>query len=173
MINYSEVVSYCMTIGAFGEVWKARIKSDFVAVKKIPKTLLNPESKASLKVEAEVMRSLSHPGIVACIGIVDDEADFCLVMELCSMGSLDGLIKARNDLSLKIRVDLALDIANAMSYLHRLNVIHRDLKPGNIVLDDNIRPKITDFGLAFTRSATMTSFRGSEMGTPAFMVISI
>jgi eukaryotic-like serine/threonine-protein kinase len=67
-------------------------------------------------------------------------------------------------------VDLALDIATAMSYLHRLNVVHRDLKPGNVVLDSNMRPKITDFGLAFTQSATMTSFRGTEMGTPAFMV---
>jgi serine/threonine protein kinase len=117
-----------------------------------------------------VMRSLSHPGIVACIGVVDDDTDFCLVMELCSMGSLDGLIKSKKDLSLKVRVDLALDIATSMSYLHRLNVVHRDLKPGNVVLDANMRPKITDFGLAFTQSATMTSFRGNEMGTPAFMV---
>ena len=85
-------------------------------------------------------------------------------------GSLDNLIKTRLDLSLKTRLDLALDIANALNYLHRLNVVHRDLKPGNIVLDDNMRPKITDFGLAMKKSATMTSFRGSEMGTPAFMV---
>jgi serine/threonine protein kinase len=70
-----------------------------VAVKKIPKNLLNAESKASLKMEAEVMRSLSHPGIVACIGVVDDEADFCLAMELCTMGSMDGFIRTRKDLS--------------------------------------------------------------------------
>ena len=127
-------------------------------MKKIPKNLLDEESKAKLKIEAEVMRSLSHPGIVACIGVVDDKTDFCLVMELCTMGSLDNLIKTRKDLSMKARVDLALDAANAMSYLHRLNVIHRDLKPGNIVLDENMRPKITDFGLALTQSVSMTSF---------------
>jgi serine/threonine protein kinase len=135
--------------------------------------LLTDEAKAKLKIEAEVMKSLSHPGIVACIGVVDEKTEFSLVMELCSGGSLDNLIKTRPDLPLRERVDLALDIANAMSYLHRLHVVHRDLKPGNIVLDDNMRPKVTDFGLAFTLSSTMTSFRGSEMGTPAFMVISI
>lgn len=116
------------------------------------------------------MRSLSHPGIVACIGVVDEGTDFCMIMELSTGGSLDDLIKTRKDLSLRIKLDLALDIANGMSYLHRLHVVHRDLKPGNIVLDDSMRPKITDFGLAFTQSASMTSFRGTEMGTPAFMV---
>ena len=147
------------------------MQSDFVAVKKISIDLLDAKSKAELTNEAEVMKTLSHPGIVACIGVVDDETEFCLVMELCSMGSLDDLIKTRKDLSMKARVDLALDVANAMCYLHRLNVIHRDLKPGNIVLDRHMRPKITDFGLAFTQSASVTSIRGSEMGTPAFMVI--
>ena len=145
--------------------------ADFVAVKKIPATLLTDEAKNNLKVEAEVMRLLSHPGIVACIGVVDEEADFCLIMELCAGGSLENLIKTRTDLSLRTELDLALDIANAMSYLHRLHVVHRDLKPGNIVLDSNMRPKITDFGLAFKQSSTMTSFRGTEMGTPAFMVL--
>ena len=159
-----------LTIGAFGEVWRARIRSDFVAIKKIPQSLLNEDSKASLKVEAKIMRSMSHPGIVACIGVVDDGADVCLVMELCSMGSLDNLIKTNKELALKVRLDIALDIAIAMSYLHRLNVVHRDLKPGNIVLNSNMRPKVTDFGLAFTQSSSMTSIRGSEMGTPAFMV---
>ena len=159
-----------LTIGAFGEVWRARIRSDFVAVKKIPHSLLNEKSRASLKLEAKMMRSLSHPGIVACIGIVDDGVDVCLVMELCSMGSLDNLIVNNKELALKVRLDIALDVAIAMSYLHRLNVVHRDLKPGNIVLDSNMRPKVTDFGLALTQSSSMTSIRGSEMGTPAFMV---
>jgi serine/threonine protein kinase len=134
---------------------------------------LTPEAKAQLKIEAELMRSVSHPSVVACIGIVDEEGEFGMIMELCSGGSLDNLIKSRPDLTLRVRVDLALDIANAMSYLHRLNVVHRDMKPGNIVLDDNMRPKITDFGLAIHQSANMTSIRGSEMGTPAFMVSNV
>jgi serine/threonine protein kinase len=59
-----------------------------------------------------------------------------------------------------------------MAYLHKVNVVHRDLKHGNVVLDVYMRAKIADFGLAVVKSASMTSFRGEgEAGTPAFMVI--
>ena len=57
-----------------------------------------------------------------------------------------------------------------MSYLHKLSVIHRDLKPGNVVLDDYSRAKITDFGLSVIKNTAVTSFKGQENGTVQYMV---
>jgi serine/threonine-protein kinase len=86
-------------------------------------------------------------------------------------GSLAGLIADSPPISYFSRLDIAIDISVGMEYLHKLNVVHRDLKPGNVVLDEHMRAKIVDFGLAVTKTSTMTSFRGAgEAGTPAFMV---
>ena len=89
-----------------------------------------------------------------------------------SSGSLTGLIADSPAISYFQLLDLAKDVAVGMEYLHKVNVVHRDLKPGNVVLDDFLRPKIVDFGLAVTKTSTMTSVRGAgEAGTPAFMVL--
>ena len=86
-------------------------------------------------------------------------------------GSLASLIADSPQISYFQIIDMVLDISIGMEYLHKVNVVHRDLKPGNVVLDEFSRPKIVYFGLAVTKSSTMTSFRGAgEAGTPAFMV---
>ena len=92
---------------------------------------------------------------------------------MCSpCGSLAGLIAESPAISPAQTLDLSLDIALGMDYLHKVNIVHRDLKPGNIVLDEFMRGKIVDFGLAVTKTTTMASFRGvGEAGSPAFTVL--
>jgi serine/threonine protein kinase len=117
------------------------------------------------------MRRLAHPRIVACYGIFEHEDNQCVLMELMNSGSLQDYIynKPCPEGWLK-REEIALDICSGMSYLHRLNVIHRDLKPGNVVLDDFLRAKITDFGLSVVKNTAVTSIKGTEMGTLQYMV---
>jgi len=121
--------------------------------------------------EAEIMRRLSHPRIIACYGIYELNGSYCMVMELAEGGSLQQLIKTQPELQSWIqKSEIALDIIQGMVYLHKLHIIHRDLKPGNIVLDAYMRAKITDFGLSVMKTASVTSVKGNEMGTVQYMV---
>jgi serine/threonine-protein kinase len=89
-----------------------------------------------------------------------------MVMEFLEGGSLQGFLlsNATESVSFEQRTDFVYDIAVGMKYLHQLNIIHRDLKPGNIVMDTNLRLKITDFGLSLQVSKTATSLKVSEEG---------
>jgi serine/threonine protein kinase len=120
------------------------------------------------------MRRLAHPRIVACYGMFEHKENQCVVMELMDAGSRQDFIYSSPcpEGWLK-RDEIALDICSGMSYLHRLYVIHRDLKPGNVCLDEFLRAKITDFGLAVVKNTAVTSIKGNEMGTVQYMVINL
>ena len=162
--------NYDFMVG-FGEVWKARYKGEYLAIKKIPSSALSDEAVASLKFEAEFMKKLSHPRIVSCLGVLEYDDNFCMIMELCVNGSLASFLSANQSSAVtwEKRVDLFIDIATGMNYLHKIGVIHRDLKLGNIVLDQYDRAKITDFGLSVVKTASMTSVKLDECGTPQYM----
>jgi hypothetical protein len=158
LIRYEKIIGrggkiYSNVLG-FGEVWKARYRGDFLAIKKVPAINLNNQAIASLKLEAEFMKKLSHPIIVSCFGIIESEGSYCMVMELCVNGSLSDYMAANQaeTVHCENRTDFAVDIATGINYLHRLGVIHRDLKLANVVLDKHDRGKITDFGLSVVKS---------------------
>ena len=117
------------------------------------------------------MKRVAHPRIVACLGVLQYKDNYCMVMELCVNGSLDNYIAEHEsvDVDWEQRTDFAVDIATGMNYLHKLGVIHRDLKLGNVVLDENDRGKITDFGLSVVKTASQTSMQLDESGTPQYM----
>ena len=155
----------------FGVVWSARYKGENVAIKTIPSQTLTKQSVADLKSEANIMRRLAHPRIVSCFGMFEHEGNQCVVMELMESGSLQDYIHEHQcPEGWLMREAIALDICSGMSYLHRLNVIHRDLKPGNVVLNGYLQAKITDFGLSVVKNTAVTSIKGSEMGTVQYMV---
>jgi serine/threonine protein kinase len=132
---------------------------------------LTKQSIAALDAEASIMRRLAHPRIVSCFGVFEHEGNHCIVMELMESGSLhDHMHGNPCPEGWLMRYNIAVDICAGMSYLHKLNVIHRDLKPGNVVLDNYMRGKITDFGLSVVKNTAVTSIKGTEQGTVQYMV---
>ena len=145
--------------GAFGVVMRTRWRGTIIAMKQLHRHLHHDEvAKAEFRTELKLMRQLHHPHIVQFLGtsIETDTGLVSLCFEFMHAGSLDQLFrKYEVPLSLGVALEMALDVARGMSYLHGrkpLPVIHRDLKPGNLMLTRAMRLKIGDFGLSKTLS---------------------
>jgi eukaryotic-like serine/threonine-protein kinase len=153
--------------GGMGEVWKAHdARLDrTVAIKLLLRGALGDESgRERFRREALTLSRLSHPGI-ATIFDFDSEADHdFLVMELVSGGTLDSRLR-QGALPLdEVRL-LGAAIADALEDAHKQGVLHRDLKPGNVALTADGRPKILDFGLAVLLSGDAMTGRLTQAGT--------
>jgi tetratricopeptide (TPR) repeat protein/tRNA A-37 threonylcarbamoyl transferase component Bud32 len=160
--------------GGMGVVYKARHPQldQIVALK----VLLAGDMASKTQVkrfqkEAELAGKLKHPGIVAIhdVGTIDDRHYF--TMDFIEGVALNDRVKAR-DLPLRQAVQVARDLARALGHAHQNGVIHRDVKPANIILDAEGRPHLTDFGLAreadVLDSARLTR-EGATVGTPFYM----
>jgi len=136
--------------GGTGEVWRAvdtRLDRE-VAIKLLTGAIeQDPERLARITHEAKTLASLSHPNVVTVHSIEELAGQRFLVMELVRGTQLDRLIP-ENGLPLDRVLELGVAIADAVSAAHQCGVIHGDLKPGNVMIGGDGRPKILDFGLA-------------------------
>jgi tRNA A-37 threonylcarbamoyl transferase component Bud32 len=158
--------------GGMGVVFKARqVKLNrIVAVKMIlAGSFAGPEDVERFHTEAEAAAQLDHPGIVPIyeVGQHDGQHYF-------SMGFVEGqsLAKkvAEGPLPPKEAAEIVKAVAEAVQYAHDKGIIHRDLKPGNILLDRDGNPRVTDFGLAkLTESGSDLTGTGQILGTPSYM----
>jgi LRR receptor-like serine/threonine-protein kinase FLS2 len=139
--------------GAFGEVWRAEWDGIAVAVKMLQKSVmtLDVEALEEFHKEVEFMQRTRHPNIVRFFGAGTwtDGVPF-LVVELVARGTLKSLLRGKGDetphLPWSLKGSLGLDIARGMAYIHSINQIHRDLKSGNVLITEQNRAKISDFG---------------------------
>ena len=115
--------------------------------------------------EGEVLRQLNHPNIIKMLAAAEQEGHHYLVMEYADGGSLRDLITQEEPLPLAQMLEIALDLADALTRAHRLNIIHRDLKPANILMARDGTPRLTDFGIARILDRSQLTESGQIIGT--------
>jgi serine/threonine-protein kinase len=165
------VLDKCIGRGGMGEVWRAykRNPRRTVAIKIIredgDQTGMFRQRFAR---EAQAMADLDHPHIVPVHDYFVSNGTACLVMGLIEGGSLEG----RGALPLDVALRISGEVLSALNSAHQAGVIHRDVKPSNILLDQNGHAYLTDFGIALVAGAeriTRLSRSGSAVGTPEYM----
>ena len=119
--------------------------------------------------EALAASSLSNPNIVEVYDVGEDDGEYYIVMEYIKGSHLKNLIKKRGKLSIAEVVDIALQVTNGLSVAHDSYLIHRDIKPQNILIMDNGLIKITDFGIAVAMNATQLTQTNSVMGSVHYL----
>src|SRR6266478_9191228 len=151
--------------GGQGVVFRARQKSlnRTVALKVI--SLGQCASKAHLKRfrrEAEAAARLEHPGIVPIHEVDERDGSCYFSMKFVEGGQLDQVIK-REPMTIRRAVELIVKVARTVHYAHEHRILHRDIKPGNILLDAKAEPHLTDFGLARLVETESTVTRTMEV----------
>src|SRR5258705_2918507 len=158
--------------GGQGVVFRARQKSlnRTVALKVI--SLGQWASKAHLKrfrLEAEAAARLEHPGIVPIHEVGERDGSCYFSMKFIEGGQLDEVVK-QAPMSIRQAAELIAKVARTVHYAHEHGILHRDIKPGNILLDQKGQPHLTDFGLARLVESESTVTRTLEvLGTPSYM----
>jgi TolB-like protein/Tfp pilus assembly protein PilF/predicted Ser/Thr protein kinase len=157
--------------GGMGVVYKAedsKLKRT-VALKFLPPELTRePEAKARFAREAQAAAALSHPNIGTVYEIDEAEGRLFIAMECIEGRSLKQKIAA-GPLKLDEALDLGAQIAAGLQEAHEKGIVHRDVKPSNIMITAKGVPKILDFGLAVTRERTRMTRTGTTLGTVAYM----
>jgi serine/threonine protein kinase/tetratricopeptide (TPR) repeat protein len=156
----------CIGEGGMGEVWKAHDANldRVVAIKMLRGALDDATARERFRREARVLSRLSHPGIATVFDFAPQEGADFLVMEYVPGGTLEARLGAGR-LPLATVLDLGSAISDALENAHRHGVLHRDLKPGNVMLTDDGQPKILDFGLAVLIAGGKATGRMTQSGT--------
>ncbi len=158
--------------GGMGVVWRARQRrlNREVALKFVlPGALPGEVVARRFRQEAEVAARLSHPHIVTIYEVGEADGRYFLCMELAEGGSLAQRLQ-QGPSAPRAAAELAVKLARTVQHAHDRGVLHRDLKPGNVLFDRAGEPRVTDFGLAqLVNARSDLTFAGAPLGTPSYM----
>ena len=138
-----------------------------VALKILDTTIT--DSAARLRAEAAALARLSHPGIATVYELLEDDDRLVMVMELVRGQTLQHILDEVGVFSPRRAAELCMQALAALSHAHAAGVVHRDLKPGNLMITDHGSLKIMDFGIARLEGAINLTNVGQMLGTPAYM----
>ncbi|XP_038987639.1 serine/threonine-protein kinase STY17-like isoform X5 [Phoenix dactylifera] len=154
--------------GSCGDLYRGTYLGQDVAIKVLRSEHLNEALGVEFAQEVMILREVYHRNVVRFIGACTKRPQLCIVTEYMTGGNLyDLLHKHHNVLELSLLLKFAIDISRGMSYLHQNDIIHRDLKTANLLMDTNNVVKVADFGVA--RFQSQEGDMTAETGTYRWM----
>ncbi|WP_327583148.1 serine/threonine protein kinase [Nonomuraea sp. NBC_00507] len=162
--------------GGMGTVWQAHdeVLGRDVAVKEVlpPPDLSGPEREVfSVRTfrEARAAGRVAHPGVATVYDVIEERGHPWIVMQLVRSHTLGELIREEGPMAPLEAANLGLQLLEALRAAHAAGVLHRDVKPDNVLLSEDGRAVLTDFGIATTEDEAPVTRTGVLIGTPAFM----
>ena len=141
-----------------------------VAIKVMLPDLIDLEgSHERFVIEARTAAHLDHPGIVTVYSVKQREGLLFIVMKFVDGRTLDAILKDDRTLTGPVFASVVAQVADALQFAHSEGIVHRDVKPSNILIDTRGRPVVADFGIAKVITARSITVTGSMIGTPAYM----
>lgn len=141
-----------------------------VAIKVLRGDLSNDEKFIRrFKREALSVSNLSHPNIVEVYDVGEEDGNYYIVMEYIEGKTLKQLLQKRGALALNEVIDIMTQLTDGLAHAHEAYIIHRDIKPQNIMIEDNGLVKITDFGIAMALNSTQLTQTNSVMGSVHYL----
>src|SRR4051794_37224383 len=160
-------------MGAVWKGWDERL-SRVVAVKQLHVDPSLPAAERELAIqrmmrEARITAQLHHPNAVHVFDLVDEDGSPNLIMQYVPSRSLQEILREKGRLPVADAARIGVQVASALAAAHSAGIVHRDVKPGNILIADDGIARITDFGISYINDdATLTS-TGMVSGTPAYL----
>ncbi|MGY4895444.1 serine/threonine-protein kinase [Micromonospora aurantiaca (nom. illeg.)] len=162
--------------GGMGRVWKARdeVLHRDVAIKElVPPPGLTPEERREMRErslrEARAIARLNNVNVVRIFDVLRTDGDPWIVMEYVASKSLQDTIAEDGPVSVAKAVEIGLGVLNALKAAHKAGIMHRDVKPGNVLLGEDGRVVLTDFGLATIPGDPNVTRTGMVLGSPAYI----
>ncbi|KAM0025790.1 putative dual-specificity kinase TKL-Pl-4 family [Helianthus debilis subsp. tardiflorus] len=162
------ILDHKVASGSYGDLYKGTYRSQEVAIKILKTERVNTDLQKEFAQEVYILRKVRHKNVVQFIGACTKPPSLCIVTEFMSGGSVyDYLHKQKGTFKLPTLLKISIDISKGMNYLHQNNIIHRDLKAANLLMDEHEVVKVADFGVA--RVKAQTGVMTAETGTYRWM----